>query len=188
MLPRIFIIIAMLLSAVACVGPTIAESKRTAPEVQVEEEAVDVDVNDPQLLVCRYGNRLYVMGETSMRDSFKRHKHLPYTKTHLGAGPTGETVIFQVKKGDDKFTENLITRFQQIAWKLESNAVYTAWKYQQRIYVIGDEAMNVTFAAHKHLPYTKTLLGAGPAGETVIFQVDKNDPTFADNLRAAYLN
>lgn len=186
MLPRIFIVIAMLLSAVACVAPTKTQTPATVAQEKAEDPVV-VDVNDEELMVCRYNNRLYVMGEASMRDSFVAHHHLPYTKTHLGAGPAGETVVFQVKKKDVAFTENLIERFEHIAWQLEANDIYTAWKYQGRIYVIGDEAMNKKFAAHKHLPYTKTLLGAGPAGETVIFQVDKADPTFAEKLKGAYL-
>jgi|GEM_PF-1207257 len=187
MLPRIFIVIAMLLSAVACVAPIKTDRKSPAIEEHVGAP-VEVDVNDAELLVCRYNNRLYVMGEEKMRDFFMAHQHLPYTKTHLGAGPAGETVVFQVQKSDAAFAENLIERFEHIAWKLESNDIYTAWKYQGRIYVIGDEAMNTKFATLKHLPYTKTLLGAGPAGETVIFQVAKKDPRFAEKLKAAYLN
>lgn len=186
MLPRIFIVVAMLLSAVACVMPTKTETTNSVAE-ELVDAPVEVDVDDSELMVCRYNNRLYVMGEASMRDSFVAHHHLPYTKTHLGAGPAGETVVFQVQKSDAAFTENLVERFQRIAWKIESNDIYTAWKYQGRIYVIGDDAMNTKFAAHKHLPYTKTLLGAGPAGETVIFQVDKDNPTFVEKLKLAYL-
>lgn len=61
------------------------------------------------------------------------------------------------------------------------------FKYNGRIYVIGNAETNESFAKHKHLPYTKTILGGGPAGETLIFEVDKNDPDFAENLKQAYM-
>ncbi len=37
-----------------------------------------------------------------------------------------------------------------------------------------------------HLPLTKTVLGAGPQGETVIFEFNKNKPEETDRLIKTY--
>lgn len=43
------------------------------------------------------------------------------------------------------------------------------------------------FAEHGQLPYTKTLIGAGPRGETVIFEVNMKDPALAGWLMETFL-
>jgi len=185
---RILTVFCVLLFLAGCVSQPMAEAEKTSEASQmVEERPVELNVDQKDLAVYRYNNRLYVIGDEAMKASFVAHKHLPYTKTTLGGGPQGETVIYDVKKKDSVYTEGLMERFNEIAWMLESNDIYTAWKYKGRIFVIGDAKMNEKFSTHKHLPYTKTLLGAGPHGETVIFQVDKKNPELASNLEKAYL-
>ncbi|MBU2511064.1 hypothetical protein KJ966_06990 [bacterium] len=53
-------------------------------------------------------------------------------------------------------------------------------------YVIGNEKTNQKFKTVHHLPYTKTVLGAGPNGETVIFEVDNKNEAFANQLKQRY--
>lgn len=156
-------------------------------EVQKQESLTRVDSGSTDLHIFKHEGRIYVIGNEETKDDFVKHKHLPYTKTLLGAGPKGETVIFEVDKGDSTYAEALIDEYNSIPWVMEQNSTYTAWKYQGRIYVIGNDATNEAFAKHKHLPYTKTILGGGPAGETLIFEVDKSDPEFAEKLMQAYM-
>ena len=183
MLTRVLIVCSVLLSLVGCVSQPSAQTATAA-----DERPVELNVASSDMSVYRYNGRLYVIGDEATKASFVAHKHLPYTQTTLGGGPNGETVIYEVKKKDAAYTENLVQEFNDIAWMLESNDTFTAWKYQGRIFVIGDATMNEKFSSHKHLPYTKTLLGAGPHGETVIFQVDKKNPELAATLEQAYLN
>ncbi len=135
------------------------------------------------MIVWAYAERHYVTGSEKMHKMFAEHQHLPYTKTILGAGPKGETVVFEVAKKDPAFVEALIDRYNQIPFLVTSAGDhFSVYKYNGRIYVIGDPASRDFFVEHHHLPYTKTLLGAGPGGETVIFEVNKKDPAFAEEL------
>lgn len=137
--------------------------------------------------VWAYADRHYVTGSEKMNKMFAEHHHLPYTKTILGAGPHGETVVFEVDKKDSAFVEGLMEKYNQTTFLIESKGDnYNVYKYNGRIYVIGDPKTRDSFVEHHHLPYTKTLLGAGPGGETVIFEVNKKDPSFVEKLMKMY--
>jgi outer membrane biogenesis lipoprotein LolB len=63
---------------------------------------------------------------------------------------------------------------------------YFVWKYQGRIYVIGNSKTNEAFKSQHHLPYTRTILGVGPYGETVIFEVNPKDDALANRLQKTF--
>lgn len=63
---------------------------------------------------------------------------------------------------------------------------YFVWEKAGRIYVLGQETTNQSFVENFHLPYARTLLGAGPNGETVVFEIDKKNPQLADRLEQAF--
>ncbi|MFN2258064.1 MAG: hypothetical protein ABR516_06255 [Desulfuromonadaceae bacterium] len=196
MLKQMFYLVTVATLATACSAhrPNATAMKETQASEEKQTQAQQkpalshIDSAGTDLHIYKYDGRIYVIGSEETRADFEQHKHLPYTKTLLGAGPNGETVIFEVDKSDAAYADSLIDEYNSIPWVLEENATYTAWKYQGRIYVIGNAETNASFARHKHLPYTKTILGAGPGGETVIFEVDKKDPEFADRLRQAYMS
>jgi hypothetical protein len=48
--------------------------------------------------------------------------------------------------------------------------------------VVGSKESREKFAAHGHMPYAKTVLGAGPAGETAVFEINKKDPKMVERL------
>ncbi|MEZ5988305.1 MAG: hypothetical protein R3F30_04135 [Planctomycetota bacterium] len=55
-----------------------------------------------------------------------------------------------------------------------------------RIYVLGSEASMTHFRETGHLPYTKTLIGAGPNGETVVFEAEAKDTALQERLMAGW--
>lgn len=137
--------------------------------------------------VWAHAGRHYVVGSEESNKDFAAHHHLPYTKTLLGAGPQGETVVFEVDKKDPSYAERLIETYNETPFLIERDGDnFFVYKYSGRIYVLGSEETRASFVEHHHLPYTKTLIGAGPAGETVIFEVDKKDPELAQKLMKMY--
>ncbi len=154
---------------------------------QVEKKPVLLDSQDNNYFVWKYDNRIFVIGNPKTSADFETQHHLPYTRTILGAGPNGETVIFEVNKKKPEFAEGLKQRFENNPFLIESKGNnYNVWKYKGRIYVIGNPKTNESFKTLHHLPYTKTVLGAGPFGETVIFEVNKKKPEFAEQLKERY--
>lgn len=136
--------------------------------------------------VWKYDGRIYVIGDAKTNEAFKTNHHLPYTRTILGGGPMGETVIFEVQKKNPAFVDALQKKYENTPFLLRSEPSFWVWKHNGRIYVIGQSKTNEAFKKNHHLPYTKTILGAGPMGETVIFEVDKKDATLADRLVARF--
>jgi len=149
------------------------------------------EMNSPHQLLSKEGNffvydymdRHYVVGSEEMSKKFAAHGHLPYTKTILGAGPHGETVVYEVAKKDPSLAERLMATYEKTPFLVESKGDdYTVYKYMNRLYVVGSKESSEKFAAHGHMPYAKTVLGAGPAGETVVFEINKKDPKLVEKL------
>jgi hypothetical protein len=176
------ILITMLVLAVMVSGcqTTSMKTAEAGPQEVLSKEDFHVYENH---------GRLFVTGSQASLDKFKASGHLPYTKTILGAGPTGETVIFEVDKKNPELTERLQKEFAHTPFMIDGNEKdYFVYKKGERFYVIGNQTTNEKFMASGHLPYTKTILGAGPTGETVIFEVDKKNPQVAERLVKTYQN
>ncbi|MEA3363768.1 MAG: hypothetical protein U9Q61_10940 [Thermodesulfobacteriota bacterium] len=164
---------------VGCAGTATKQAEMSGPQQLMSK--------DGNFFIYDYMERHYVVGSEESSQKFAAHGHLPYTKTVLGAGPHGETVVYEVAKKDPALAERLMEIYSSIPFVVETTGDnYTVYKKQGRLFVVGDAKMKEFFAAHGHLPYTKTLLGAGPAGETVVFQVDKKDPKFVERLMSQF--
>ncbi|SHJ17330.1 hypothetical protein SAMN02745165_01690 [Malonomonas rubra DSM 5091] len=153
--------------------------------------AKQVDVDTPQMLLSKEGNffvydyldRHYVVGSEESSEKFAAHGHMPYAKTVLGAGPHGETVVFEIAKKDPNLTERLMSTYERTPFLVESKGDdYAVYKYMNRLYVVGSKESSEKFAAHGHMPYAKTVLGAGPAGETVVFEINKKEADLTERL------
>lgn len=170
----ILMVAALVLVLSGCAG-TGQQAKMDSPKQVLSK--------DGQFFVYDYQGRYYVVGSEESSKAFAAHHHLPYTKTLLGAGPHGETVIFEVPKKNPEVADRLIETYQGIPFLVETKGDnYAVYKYMGRLYVVGSKASSEKFAAHHHMPYAKTLLGAGPAGETVVFEIDTKDPTLVERL------
>ncbi len=63
---------------------------------------------------------------------------------------------------------------------------YHVYKHEGRLYVIGSQEMSKQFAEQGHLPYTRTVIGGGPNGETVVYEIKKKEPAYTDRLMATF--
>ncbi len=158
--------------------------------MSAKEEPVtrQIIARDGNFFVWEHLGRHYVIGSEESNVKFAKAPHLPYARTILGAGPNGETAVFEIKKKDDAYTDRLIKSYNHTPFLLESNNNdYFVYKCNGRIYVIGQAATNEKFMTTPHLPLTRTILGAGPNGETVIFEFNKKTPEMTDRLVEKFL-
>jgi len=64
---------------------------------------------------------------------------------------------------------------------------YYEHRHEGRYYVFGNHETAEAFAqAGSHPPFTLTLVGEGPDGETVVVEADKNDKSFEETLLAEF--
>lgn len=152
-----------------------------------QDLSIPLHSNDEDLFVYKKGNRIYVVGSKKVNKSFKMHGHLPYTKTLIGEGQNGETLVFEVNKKDPEFVEDLMDRYSEIPVLIKKvGTSFFAFKKGKRIYVVGSKKSYHKFKSHGHLPYTKTLIGQGPKGETLVFEINKKDPSLVNRLEKTY--
>ena len=117
--------------------------------------------------------RVYAFGDTKNYFDFLAHGEVALTRTRIGAGPGGKTLVYGITKDDVK--ANRPSRGEQI---LESASEAGAGFYGEafkngRFYLFGELKDMKDFAAFGEVPYSYTDIGAGPQGETLVFVMNK---------------
>lgn len=165
-------------------------SATSSGQLESAKPRVEVALADPEndYFELRHDGRLYVVGSAETAKAFQAAPHLPYTKTHIGGGPARETLVFEIDPKNDDLYDRLHAHYMHIARTRVEDPASNYWEFlaNGRIYVIGNAASADSFANSPHLPYTKTYIGAGPSGETVIVEIDKDDAALADRLSASF--
>ena len=128
----------------------------------------------------KHDGRIYVIGNANTLESFKKTHHLPLTKTMIGAGPMGETVVVEVSKGDPELANKLWMDYAN------DNIKYYERYHDGRVYVMGSLSTLESFKKTHHLPLTKTYIGEGANGETVVIEESKDDTTLSASLWSMY--
>jgi len=178
------------------------QQKSTSPtSAKVTDKMIDVRLaekpgsgpallssNNTDFFVYAYDNRIYVIGSKDMAEKFEKQHHLTFTRTILGLGPKGETVVFEVDTKKPEYDARLQEKYSSTPALLISESDFWMWKYDGRIFVIGDQQTNEDFKLNHHLTFTRTILGHGPQGETVIFEEQTKKPEFVEALQKRYEN
>ena len=184
-------ILATVLASLALIGcrPS-AQPRSQKPKVQPIEGPKLVYSNlKAAHFEYHHNGRLYVIGRATTASGFRKNPHLPYTKTFIGGGPKGETLVFEIDKKEDAFYERLRSLYDERVRVLCEDGAARYYEYwcKNRRHVIGEAALARSFKANPHLPYTKTYIGGGPLGETVVFAIDKKDDSVLARLKKEFL-
>jgi hypothetical protein len=118
--------------------------------------------------------RVHAFGDTKNYFDFLAHGEVALTRTKVGAGPGGKTLVFGVTGDDVK--ANRPSRGEQI---LDGSVPASAGFYGEvvksgRYYLFGDLKDLTNFTAFGEVPYSYTDIGAGPKGETVVHVMNKD--------------
>ncbi|MBN1443204.1 MAG: hypothetical protein JXA90_10870 [Planctomycetes bacterium] len=124
-----------------------------------------------------HDGRIYVVGSQESSDRFRQSKNLPYALTLINAGPSGETIVVEVDKDDPSMQERLLAEYKR------RYELYAQVQHEGRIYVMGSPESLESFEKTRSLPYALTQINAGPGGETVVFEVDKENPRLQARLQ-----
>ncbi|MCB9919831.1 MAG: hypothetical protein H6832_15620 [Planctomycetes bacterium] len=141
---------------------------------------------EPQLLAdapraIEHEGRIFIIGTEAGAASFAANKMLPFTKSMIGEGPKGETVIVEATQSGTDLADRLWKQ-----WSVE-HVFYAERERDGRIYVLGTRASLAKFENGDDLTYTRTLIGEGPKGETIIIEVDPENPGFVERLQTQFL-
>jgi hypothetical protein len=118
--------------------------------------------------------RVHAFGDTKNYFDFLAHGEVALTRTQIGTGPGGKTLVFGITSDDVK--ANRPSRGEQIL----SGAIPAAGGFYGevfrggRFFLFGDLKDMVEFTAFGEVPYSYTDIGAGPKGETIVMVMNKD--------------
>lgn len=126
-------------------------------------------------IVYHENGRIYPIADAKNYLSFLDTDELTYTRTRIGAGPEGETIVFGIEKeeaGDLKKPAKAESFFDG---KYEpAGPFYGEIVRDGRIHVFGSWRDFKDYLVNNEITYTYTEIGVGPKGETVIYALNKN--------------
>lgn len=125
-------------------------------------------------LVYHENGRIYPIADSKNYLAFLDVDELIYTRTRVGAGPDGETIVFGIEKkeSDDLNKPSKAELFYD--GKMEVTGPFYGEVFRDgRFFVFGEWADFKDYLAHKEITFTFTEVGTGPKGETVIYALNK---------------
>jgi len=170
MLKKLSIIIAATALFAGCASTETQNTQNTAPA----QSAATVDNND--FYEVHQDGRIHIFYDAETYMDFVALGETAYRKTYIGTGPNGETVVYGLTKKDKKKTSG-IPSIDMVEGRLEGSQddFYAEIRKEGRIYVFDNWEEVKTFRATGEAAYRLTQIGAGPAGETVVFVLTKEN-------------
>jgi hypothetical protein len=117
--------------------------------------------------------RYYAFGDHKNYFDYLSHGEVTLTRTKIGVGPNGKTVVFGITKDDVKSSKPSLG---ELVYNdaLEAAPEFHGEVFKNgRYYVFGDLKDMKSFAAFGEVPYSYTDIGAGPKGETLVWVMNK---------------
>lgn len=154
--------------AAATLAPVAAVA--TAPAAQAAAA-----VTDNYFLVFHENGRIYPIADAKNYLAFLEHNELIFTRTRIGSGPEGETLVFGIEKkeADDLNKPAKAELFHDGKYE-PAGPFYGEVIRDGRFYVFGEWKDFKDYLAHKEITFTFAEIGAGPKGETVIYALNKD--------------
>lgn len=145
-----------------------APAAAAAPAVAVATGPVELFMALPE------SGRVHAFGDTKNYFDFLMHGENVLTRTKIGEGPGGKTLVFGITSDDVK--ANKPSRGEQILSGAipAGDAFYGEIFRGGRYFLFGSLKDMTGFAAFGEVPYSYTDIGAGPKGETIVMVMNKD--------------
>lgn len=124
-------------------------------------------------LVFHENGRIYAMTEPKIYLGLLEHGEVPLTRSRIGGGPEGETVIFGITNEDGKHLDKPTAAEDIFDGRVKDlKPFYAEVVRNGRYHVFGEWKDFQDYLAHKEITFTYTEVGAGPKGETVVYALN----------------
>jgi hypothetical protein len=176
---RLLIAAATIAAVAACATapaptPAAAPGPAPAPAAPAAPAAVQTMY---YFMVMPEDGRLYLFGDPKNYLAYCEHNEVPLTRTRIGAGPQGQTVVFGITNDDVK--ANRPSMAEMIFDKKVSlkDPFYGEVVKDGRYHVFGSAKDFQDFLEHNEITYTFASIGEGPKGASVIYALNKDTVT-----------
>lgn len=155
----------------AAAAPAPATVAAAAPAPAAQPAAA---VTDNYFIVFHENGRIYPIADAKNYREFLHTGELIFTRTRVGSGPEGETLVFGIEKkeADDLAKPAKAELFYDGKFE-PAGPFYGEVIRDGRFYVFGEWADFKDYLAHKEIIFTFAEIGTGPKGETVIYALNK---------------
>jgi hypothetical protein len=163
---RYGVLLAVVALAAGCAtDPAPATRAETAPVAAAPVEL---------FAVLPESGRVHAFGDTKNYFDFLAHGEVMLTRTQVGAGPGGKTLVYGITSADVK--DNKPSRGEQImGGSLPAGSGFYGEVYKGgRFYLFGELKDMKDYMAFGEVPYSFTDVGAGPKGETIVMVMNKD--------------
>lgn len=145
------------------------------PQAKPEMEATASAPTEHFFIVYHENGRIYPIADVKNYLTFLDTDEVMYTRTRVGAGPEGETIVFGVEKKETKDLSKPAKAESLFDGKYEpTGPFYGEIVRDGRIYVFGSWTDFKDYLVNKEITYTYTEIGVGPKGETVIYALNSD--------------
>lgn len=141
-----------------------------APAAEVEKKAV---AEQYLFMTFHENGRVYVLGDPALQRIFLDTDEVALTRTRIGEGPGGRTLIFGMNKDDAKRGGPTAAEMMYDGKQEPAGPFYGEVIKDGRYTVFVDWKDMADYLKHGEVALTYTEIGAGPKGETVIYALNK---------------
>lgn len=158
-------------------------TSQTTPAAQAEPKAKPEVAASPTssaptehfFIVYHENGRIYPIADVKNYLTFLDTDELMYTRTRVGAGPEGETIVFGIEKKEAADLGKPAKAESLFDSKYEpTGPFYGEIVRDGRIHVFGSWPDFKDYLVNKEITYTFTEIGSGPKGETVIYALNRD--------------
>lgn len=154
-------------------SPAAAAAPAAAPAPAAQAAAPGAQAREFYVVLPEDG-RYYAFGSFKAYQDYLAHGEVPLTRTRVGVGPAGRTVVFAITNDDVRSGQPSVPE-QVFDGKLPAAAGFYGEVFKNgRYYVFGELKDLLDFAAFGEVPYSFTDVGAGPNGATIVWVMNKD--------------
>lgn len=154
--------------AAAAPAPVAAPTAAATPMAAVAAEAKEFYVALPK------DGRIYAFGDTKNYFDYLAHGEVTLTRTRIGEGPGGKTLVFGITPDDVKKNQPSLGELVMGGKLPQVGEFYGEVFKDGRYYLFGELKDMQAYTAFGEVPYSFTDIGAGPKGETLVYVMNKD--------------
>lgn len=125
-------------------------------------------------LVYPKDGRLWAFGDAKNYLDYMAHGEIALTRSRIGGGPQGQTIVFGITGGEAKDVKKLSVAEQIFEGYLVGGTdFYGEIVKNGRYHVFGEWQDFKDYLTHGEMIYTFAEIGTGPKGESVIYALNK---------------
>jgi pyruvate/2-oxoglutarate dehydrogenase complex dihydrolipoamide acyltransferase (E2) component len=177
-------VLALVMAGCASTAPEApsAAAAEAAPEAPAPKPGTPPIANAPApaagvaelYVVLPPTGRIHAFGDLKNYADFLAHGEVALTRTAVGAGPGGKTIVYGITGDDVKNAAPSAAEKLLAANSPEPGLFYGEVFRDGRFFLFGSRKDMTDFAAFGEVPYSYTEVGAGPKGETLVLVMNKD--------------